>query len=48
LSAIQPAGHQVTWAEFKQAFMEHYVSEGVLQMKLEEFIPLKQGGDSVM
>ena len=47
-SAIQPAGHQVTWAEFKQAFMEHYVSEGVLQMKLEEFIPLKQGGDSVM
>jgi hypothetical protein len=47
-SAIQPAGHQVMWAEFKQAFREHYVLEGVLQMKLEEFIRLKQGGDSVM
>jgi hypothetical protein len=47
-SAIQPAGHQVMWVEFKQAFREHYVLEGVLQMKLEEFIRLKQGGDSVM
>jgi hypothetical protein len=34
--------------EFKQAFREHYVPGGVLQMKLEEFIRLKQGGDSVM
>jgi hypothetical protein len=29
-SAIQPAGHQVTWEEFKLAFREHYVPEGVL------------------
>jgi hypothetical protein len=36
------------WEEFKLAFREHYVLEGVLQMKLEEFIRLKQGGDSVM
>jgi hypothetical protein len=42
-SAIQPAEHQVTWEEFKLAFKEHYVPEGVLQMKLEEFICLKQG-----
>jgi hypothetical protein len=34
--------------EFKLAFREHYVLEGVLQMKLEEFIRLKQGGDSVI
>jgi hypothetical protein len=47
-SAIQPAGHQVTWEEFNLAFREHYVPEGVLQMKLEEFIWLKQGGDTVM
>jgi hypothetical protein len=47
-AAVQPAGHLVTWAEFKQAFREHYILEGVLQMKLEEFIRLKQGGDSVM
>jgi hypothetical protein len=48
VSAIQPAGHLVTWAEFKHAFRVHYVPKGVLQMKLEEFIRLKQGGDSVM
>jgi hypothetical protein len=47
-SAIQPAGHQITWEEFKLAFREYYVPEGMLQMKLEEFIRLKQGGDSVM
>jgi hypothetical protein len=33
---------------FKLAFREHYVPEGVLQMKLEEFIWLRQGGDTVM
>jgi hypothetical protein len=42
LSAIQSVGHQVTWEEFKLAFREHYVPEGVLQMKLGEFIRLKQ------
>jgi hypothetical protein len=47
-SAIQPAGHQITWEEFKLAFREHYVLEGVLHMKQEEFIRLKQGGDTVM
>jgi hypothetical protein len=46
--AVQPAGHQVTWDEFKLAFCEHYVLEGVLHMKQEEFIWLKQGGDTVM
>jgi hypothetical protein len=34
--AVQPAGHQVTWGEFKLAFREHYVPEGVLHMKQEE------------
>jgi hypothetical protein len=46
--AVQPAGHQITWEEFKLAFHEHYVPEGVLHMKQEEFIRLKQGGDTVM
>jgi hypothetical protein len=46
--AVQPAGHQVTWEEFKLAFCEHYVPEGVLHMKHEEFIRLKEGGDTVM
>jgi hypothetical protein len=42
--AIQPAGHQVTWDKFKLAFREHYIPEGVLHMKQEEFMKLKQGG----
>jgi hypothetical protein len=46
--AIQPTGHQVTWDEFKLAFCEHYIPEGVLHMKQEEFMRLKQGGDTVM
>jgi hypothetical protein len=46
--AIQPARHQVTWDEFKLAFREHYIPEGVLHMKQEEFMRLKQGGDTVM
>jgi hypothetical protein len=43
-----PARHQITWDEFKLAFREHYIPEGVLHMKQEEFIRLKQGGDIVM
>jgi hypothetical protein len=46
--AIQPTGHQVPWDEFKSAFHEHYIPEGVLHMKQEEFMRLKQAGDTVM
>jgi hypothetical protein len=42
--AIQPAGHQITWDKFRLAFREHYIPEGVLHMKQEEFMKLKQGG----
>jgi hypothetical protein len=45
--AVQPAGHQITWDEFKLAFREHYRPEGVLHMKQEEFMKLKQGEDTV-
>jgi hypothetical protein len=45
--AVQPTNHQVTWEEFKVAFREHYIPEGVLHMKQEEFMKLKQGGDTV-
>jgi hypothetical protein len=31
--AVQLAGHQITWDEFKLAFWEHYIPEGVLHMK---------------
>ena len=30
---IQPVGHQITWDEFKLAFREHYIPDGVLHMK---------------
>jgi hypothetical protein len=45
--AIQPDNHQITWEEFKAAFCEHYIPEGVLHMKQEEFMKLKQGGDTI-
>jgi hypothetical protein len=45
--AVQPANHQITWEEFKLAFREHYIPEGVLHMKQEEFMKLKQGRDTV-
>jgi hypothetical protein len=45
--AVQPANHQITWDEFKLAFREHYIPEGVLHMKQDEFMKLKQGGDTV-
>jgi hypothetical protein len=45
--AVQPADHQITWDEFKLAYREHYIPEGVLHMKQEEFTKLKQGRDTV-
>jgi hypothetical protein len=43
-SACRPSNY---WDEFKLAFREHYILEGVLHMKQEEFMKLKQGGDTV-
>jgi hypothetical protein len=39
--AVQLTGHQITWDEFKLAFREHYIPEGVLHMKQDEFMKLK-------
>jgi hypothetical protein len=46
--AIQPASHQVTWDEFKLTFREHYILEGVLHMKQEEFMKLKHSTSSTI
>ena len=48
LVAMQPAGVQLTWAEFRTAFRAHYIPEGVMAMKLDEFLALKQGDQMVM
>jgi hypothetical protein len=46
--AAQPAGHRVTWAEFRTAFRAHFIPEGIMIRKLEEFLALKQGDQTVM
>ncbi|XP_066320609.1 uncharacterized protein [Miscanthus floridulus] len=48
LVAMQPAGVQLTWAKFCTAFHAHYILEGVMAMKLDEFLALKQGDQTVM
>jgi hypothetical protein len=44
---MQPHGHQITWAEFKKAFKEHYIPKGLVDRKVRELMNLKQGSDSV-
>jgi len=46
--AIQTPRHQVTWTEFKDTFHAHYIPEGLMAMKAEEFLALRQGDKSVM
>jgi hypothetical protein len=38
----------VTWAEFHEAFRAHFILYGIMLMKLEEFLALKQGDQSIM
>jgi hypothetical protein len=42
-----PAGHQITWAEFKQAFKEHHIPKGLMDRKMKELLALKKGSDTV-
>jgi hypothetical protein len=48
LVATRPASHHVTWQEFRDAFRAHYILDGVMAMKLEEFLSLKQGNQRVL
>jgi hypothetical protein len=41
--AMQPAGHVISWDEFRTAFRAHYIPEGLLERKLNEFLALTQG-----
>jgi hypothetical protein len=45
-------GYPAYWSSnylgrIQTGFQEHYIPEGVLHMKKEEFMKLKQGGDTV-
>jgi hypothetical protein len=45
---MQPGGHVITWDEFRAAFRAHYIPEGLLERKLNEFLALTQGTSTVL
>jgi hypothetical protein len=45
--SMQPAGHEVTWTEFKKAFKYHHIPKGLTIRKMKELLALKQGDDTV-
>ncbi|WVZ58419.1 hypothetical protein U9M48_008695, partial [Paspalum notatum var. saurae] len=45
---MQPAGHQVTWDEFRAAFRAHYLPPTLIELKQREFRALRQGNMSVL
>ncbi|XP_066320264.1 uncharacterized protein [Miscanthus floridulus] len=47
-NAMQPMDHHVTWQEFTTAFRQFYISIGLLNRKLSEFLELKQENKTVM
>jgi hypothetical protein len=42
-----PAGHEVSWEEFKTIFRGHHILAGILDRKLNEFLALNQGTHTV-
>jgi hypothetical protein len=46
--AMQPAGHVISWEEFWTAFRAHYIPEGLMERKLNEFLALTQGTSTVL
>ncbi|WVZ63661.1 hypothetical protein U9M48_013275 [Paspalum notatum var. saurae] len=46
--AMQPAGHQVSWDEFRVAFRAHYLPPSLIELKQWEFRALQQGDMSVL
>jgi len=46
--AMQPIERQIPWLEFREIFRAHYIPEGFIKVKVEEFLNLKQENKSVM
>jgi hypothetical protein len=46
--AMQPIDHVVEWGEFKAAFWGHHIPAGIMDRKLNEFMPLTQGNRTVL
>jgi hypothetical protein len=45
---MQPAGHEITWAEFKRVFKDHHIPKGLMVRKMKELLALKQGDNRCM
>jgi hypothetical protein len=45
--SMKPAGHEVTWTEFKKAFKEHHIPKELMVRKMKELLAVKQGDDMV-
>jgi hypothetical protein len=45
---MQPAGHIISWDEFRTTFRAHYIPKGLLERKLIEFLALTQGSNTVL
>ena len=45
---MQPAGHVISWEEFRNAFRSHHIPEGLIERKLNEFLALNQGTHTVL
>ena len=37
----------ITWQEFRTQFREHHIPKGLMKLKRQKFLALKQGGMSV-
>jgi hypothetical protein len=46
-AATLPVDYQVSWTEFRSTFHAHNIPAGVMRKKRQEFMDLKQGGQSV-
>jgi hypothetical protein len=46
--AMLPAGHEVSWEEFKTAFRGYHIPAGILDRKLNQFLALNQGTRMVL
>jgi hypothetical protein len=45
--AAHAAAHTITWAEFSNNFRNYHIPAGLMKIKKEEFLYIKQGGMSV-
>jgi hypothetical protein len=46
--AMQPVDHEVEWREFKAAFRGHHIPADIMDRKLNEFLALTQGNQTVL